>query len=177
MLRHHSFPTYNSNPSFQDVVTSSCGKITCDCELYRRWHGTAIKQKIADRPLIHITPDLLPFTHTGLDYFGPIEVKSGHSRVKRYGALFTCLASRVLHLEMAYSLEPDSCISALQRFICRRGQVKEIVSDNGTNFVSTEREPRKALDHLNLNKIQYSMHAEGIKWTFNPPYGSHHVSV
>lgn len=88
-------------------------KISRDCILCRRWHGTAMHQKMADLPLMRITPDLPPFTHTGLDYFGPIEVKSGRSRVKRYGALFTCLASRAVHLEMAYSMDTDSCISVL----------------------------------------------------------------
>lgn len=136
-----------------------------------------MKQKMAILPLMRLTPDLPTFTHTGLDYFGPIEVKSGRSRVKRYGALFLCLASRAVHLEMTSSLKTDSCISALQRFFCRQGQVKEIVSDNGTNFIGTERELQEALTHLNLNKIQYSIHAEGIKWTFNPPYGSHHGGV
>lgn len=149
-------------------------KITRECVLCRRWHGTAMKQKMADLPLIRITPDLPPFSHTGLDYFGPIEVKRGRSKVKRYGALFTCLASRAVHLEMAYTLDTDSCIAALRRFICRRGQVKEIVSDNGTNFVGAERELRRELDHLNHNKIQHSIQAEGIKWTFNPPYGPHY---
>lgn len=158
-------------------VNSAARKITRDCVLCRRWHGTAMTQKMSDLPLHRITPDLPPFTHTGLDYFGPIEVKRGRSKVKRYGALFTCLASRAVHLEMAYSMDTDSCISALRRFICRRGQVKEIVSDNGTNFVGTERELREALTHLDLSKIQHSMHAEGIKWTFNPPYGAHHGGV
>jgi transposase InsO family protein len=134
-------------------------------------------QKLADLPLIRITPDLPPFTHIGLDYFEPIEVKSGRSRVKRYGALFTCLASRAVHLEMAYSMDTDSCISALRRFICRRGQIKEIVSDNGTNCVGAERELKKALAHLSMNKIQDSINTKGIKWSFNPPYGSHHGGV
>ena len=155
-------------------ANSMARKITRDCVLCRRWHGTAVQQKMADLPLNRITPDLPPFTHTGLDYFGPIEVKRGRSKVKRYGALFTCLATRAIHLEMAYTLDTDSCISALRRFICRRGQVKEIVSDNGTNFVGAERELREAFDHLNLTNIQHSVQAEGIKWTFNPPYGPHH---
>ena len=158
-------------------ANSAARKITRECVLCRRWHGTAVRQKMADLPLNRITPDLPPFTHTGLDYFGPIEVKRGRSKVKRYGALFTCLASRAIHLEMAYTLDTDSCISALRRFICRRGQVKQIVSDNGTNFVGTERELREAFDHLNLHRLEHSVQAEGIKWTFNPPYGPHHGGV
>ncbi|KAK0142403.1 hypothetical protein N1851_019847 [Merluccius polli] len=78
---------------------------------------------------------------------------------------------------MAYSMDTDSCISALRQFICRRGQVKEIVSDNGTHFIGTERELREALTHLNLSKIQHSIQAEGIKWTFSPPYGPQHGGV
>lgn len=67
---------------------------------------------MADLPLSRMTPDLPPFTYTGLDYLGPIEVKRGRSRVKRYGALFTCLISGAVHMEMAYSMDTDSCISA-----------------------------------------------------------------
>lgn len=55
--------------------------------------------------------------------------------------------------------------------------MKEIVSDNGTNFVETERELQEALTHLDLNKIQHLIHTEGIKWTFSPPYGPHHGGV
>lgn len=75
-------------------------KITHNCILYGWWHETAVKQKIADLPLSRITPDLPPFTLTRLDYFGPIEVKRGHSRVKGYGALFTCLISRAVQMEI-----------------------------------------------------------------------------
>lgn len=70
-------------------------------------------------------------------------------------------------------MDTDSCISALRRFICRRGQIKEITSDNGTNFVGAERELKEALAHLDMNKIQSSVNAKGIKGKFNLPYGSH----
>ena len=56
------------------------------------------------------------------------------SLVKRYGAIFTCLALRAVHLEISHTLDTDPFILALRRFIARSGQVKEIRSDNGTNF-------------------------------------------
>lgn len=71
----------------------------------------------------------------------------------------------------------DMCINALRRFICRRGQVAEIRSDNGTNFVGSSQELKEALKELNQDKIQKALLQEGIKWTFNPPHGAHHGGV
>lgn len=87
-----------------------------------------------------MVPDLPPFTKVGVVYFGPVDVKSGCKTVKRYGVVFTYMTSRAMHLEVAYSLDTHSCINALRRFICRRGQVSHMRSDNGTNFVGAERE-------------------------------------
>ncbi|GBP48986.1 hypothetical protein EVAR_35607_1 [Eumeta japonica] len=62
-----------------------------------------------------------PFTCTGVDYFGPMSVTIGRRHEKRYGALFTCLTTRAVHIELAESLSSDSMILALRRFIARRG--------------------------------------------------------
>lgn len=132
---------------------------------------------MADLPKERLIPDLPPFTNIGMDYFGPIEIKRARSLVKRYGVIFTCMSSRAVHLEMAYSLDTDSCISAIRRFVCRRGQVSHIRSDNGTNLVGAEKELRKALVSLNQDKIRNSLLKDNIKWSFNPPAASHHGGV
>ncbi len=132
---------------------------------------------MADLPLERILPDLPPFTNVGLDYFGPIEVKRGRGYVKRYGVIFTCMSSRAVHLEVANSLETDSCIHAIRRFVCRRGQVKRIRSDNGTNLVGSQKELKKALNDLDKDRIQDSLLKAGIQWSFNPPAASHHGGV
>lgn len=41
---------------------------------------------------------------------------------------------------MAWDLETDAFLNAFTRFTSRRGVPKEVVSDNGTNFVSAVNE-------------------------------------
>ena len=65
------------------------------------------EQKMADLPEERIAA-APPFTYCGVDLFGPFHIKQGRKEVKRYGVLFTCLASRGVHIETADSLETDS---------------------------------------------------------------------
>ena len=69
------------------------------------------------------------FINSGVDYFGPFYVKRGRSQVKKYGVIFTCLAIRAVHIEVADSLSTDSFLCALRRFIARRGSVRSLRSD------------------------------------------------
>ena len=49
--------------------------------------------------------------------------------------MFPCLCSRAIHIEVAQSLETDSFILSLKRFIGRQGNIHLMRSDNGANFV------------------------------------------
>ena len=64
-----------------------------------------------------------------------------------------CMNSRAVHLEVAKSLETDDFILVLMRFLNRRGHVKELRSDNGTNFVGVDREIKEALVRIDNDKI------------------------
>ncbi len=132
---------------------------------------------LSDLPKERILSDLPQFTNTGVDCFGRIEEKKGRGTVKRYGVIFTYLASRAVHLELTNSLNTDACINALHWFISRRGQVEYLRSDNGTNLIGAERELREALSSSNQAKIQGVLGQKGIKWSFNPPAGSNYGGV
>ncbi|XP_070142054.1 uncharacterized protein [Drosophila kikkawai] len=60
---------------------------------------------------------------------------------KRWVALFTCLTTRAIHLELAHDLSTDSCIIAIRNFVCRRGPVHRLRSDNDKNFVELTGRP------------------------------------
>ena len=108
---------------------------------------------MADLPVDRITSDQPPFTEVGVDYFGPFFVKRGRAEVKRYGCIFTCLSTRAVHIEIFHSLDTNSFINALRRFVARRGNPVKIRSDNGTNFVSGGKEFRQAIKDWNQRQI------------------------
>lgn len=161
-------------------ITKACSavrKMISKCCVCRRFNGRLCNQKMSDLPVERVVPDLPPFTNVGVDYFGPIEVKRGRTLCKRYGVIFTCFASRAVHLEVAPSLDTDACINAIRRFISRRGQVSQIFSDNGTNFVGAARELKEAFSSLDSARVQQVLFQNGIQWNFNPPAASHHGGV
>lgn len=125
-------------------------RVITECYYCRRYNGETCGAKDGRFAYESILPDHPPFTNVG-DYFGPIEVRKGRGTVKRYGVILTCLASRAVHLEVANSLDTDACINAFSCFICTRGQVACIQSDNVTNFIGAERE-RWALASLHRFK-------------------------
>ena len=95
-----------------------------------------------------------PFSHCRLDYFGPMSVKIGRRQEKRWGALFTCLTTRVIHLELAHSLSSDSAIMALRRFTATRGTPSHLYCDNGTNFRGMSVELTRAIREIDNSKIE-----------------------
>ena len=54
-----------------------------------------------------------------------------------------------MHLELVDSMDTEDYIICLRRFINRRGEVKVIRCDNGSNFVGAQRELKKSLEKRN----------------------------
>ena len=110
--------------------TSAVSEVLSKCVKCRRARGTLAGQKMADLPEDRVEP-APPFSYGAVDYFGPFLIKERRSLVKRYGVLFTCMASRGVHLEVSNSLDTSSFINALRRFLCRRGIVRQLRSRDG----------------------------------------------
>lgn len=71
-------------------------------------------------PAFKVTP-FKPFSCSGVDYGGPLLIKSGQLRnakiVNVYIAIFVCLATRAVHIELVSSLSTEAFLNALKRFI------------------------------------------------------------
>ena len=129
----------------------------------KRFRGFFQTQKMSDLPKDRL--ELLPpFCYCAVDFFGPFAIKEKRSQVKRNGVLFTRQASKSVHLETAKSLNTSSFINALSRFLNRRGPVRQLRCDQGTNFVGARNELREALKEMDQDRIHEYMVQNGTEW-------------
>lgn len=90
---------------------------------------------------------------------------------KAYLALFVCLSTKALHLEVVDDLSTESFLACFERFISRRGISVEIYSDCGTNYVGAARE-FKVLFASSVTRNVLQARAP-CQWRFNPPAAPH----
>ena len=156
-------------------IKSICRTVITSCLYCKRLRVQPKPQLMSDLPDARVSAFNPPFTHTGVDYFGPIIIKQGRKTrtnpgtQKRYGVLFTCMTYRAIHIELAGDLSTDSFILALKRFIARRGLPLYMWSDNGQNFVGANNELKSAFKKINQEEIINITSIRNIKWGFITP--------
>ena len=150
------------------------------CVICRKQSQIVAEQPLGQLPPQRITPSDI-FSTVGVDYAGPFLVKSGNpgkpGMVKNYLCLFVDFAVKAVHLELVTDLTTEAFVATLRRFVSRRGKPKEIFFDNGTNFVSAERDLRELYQLLQDKPLQdairaYCLHQD-IQWHFNPERAPH----
>jgi hypothetical protein len=153
-------------------------RTAAECQQCKNNTCTPVVPEMAALPAERVTGFERPFSYVGMDFFGPIMVAQGRSRVKRWGVIFTCLATRAVYLEVVQNMDSDSCVMAIRSLAARRGLPKIIRCDRGTNLVGAEKELRIALENLNTNEVMrnvqdYTPGHRKIVWKFNPGTAAH----
>ena len=84
-------------------------KILHQCSYCRRRKAKPVPPMMASLPYdrLQIAP---AFSKVGVDFLGPLKGEASKEQEKRYGCLFTCMVTRAVHLEVAFSLSTDSFI-------------------------------------------------------------------
>ncbi|XP_011858848.1 PREDICTED: uncharacterized protein LOC105556370 [Vollenhovia emeryi] len=129
-------------------------------------------------PRDRVTP-ARPFTKTGVDYAGPVAVRTSKGRgqrtTKAFIAVFVCLSSKAVHLELASDYTSEAFLATFRRFTARRGLCTDMYSDCGTNFVGADKELRRLFQASSRDghRIAREAATSGTKWHFNPPAAPH----
>ncbi|XP_015926265.2 uncharacterized protein [Parasteatoda tepidariorum] len=149
---------------FWIVKAKQCIKATLNrCVICKRFSSRPGTQPMAPLPEFRIEQSH-PFNATGLDFAGPLYIKN--SDVKHYILLFTCAATRAVHLELVNSLTTENFLLAFRRFIARRGLCSVMYSDNAKTFKRAELDLKniwKTINHPDVKKF-YALH--GITWRY-----------
>ena len=134
---------------------------------------------MAPLPKIRLQQSFRPFEGCAVDFGGHFLTRQGRGRVraKCYLCLFLCLKTHCCHLEMASSLDTDAFLNAFVRMTARRGWPQQMLSDNGTNFVSASRELRDLVSAIDQDKLQRMTSNKGVSWKWNPPAAPHFGGV
>jgi len=160
-------------PDARNVLKKTIQK----CLICVRVKATTATQLMGQLPQVRVKL-AKPFANAGVDYSGPFYLKQGGKKsktlVKCYVALFICLATKAIHLELVSELSTEAYIASLHRFIARRGLCDNIYSDNGTNFVGAEKELRETiLEGKSVKRISSFATQQGINIHFIPPCSPH----
>lgn len=130
---------------------------------------------MADLPKERVTPSR-PFTNTGIDFTGHVEVKINKGRgvktCKGYVAIFICMVTKAVHLELVSDLTTPTFLAAFRRMCARRGTPKHVFTDNGTNFVGAARLLQEEFKHRNTlfsSELHNELQQLHIEWHFNAP--------
>jgi hypothetical protein len=137
----------------------------------------AASQFMGDLPP-HRSAIYFPFVNVGTDYAGPLTIKiNRRTSAKAYVALFVCMSTKAVHIELVSELTTNAFIAALTRFVSRRGHCQHIYSDNATNYVGARNELKALYELMNDSSHQElvcnAVNSKQIQFHFIPPRAPH----
>ncbi|XP_011684315.1 PREDICTED: uncharacterized protein LOC105447806 [Wasmannia auropunctata] len=143
-----------------------------------RWRAATLQPAMGNLPHPRVRP-ARPFAHTGVDYAGPIMLRTSKGRGQRaykaFIALFVCLSTKALHLEVVSDYTAEAFLAAFKCFASRRGLCCTLYSDRGTNFVGADAELRALFRAASTDdgQIWRALADQNVEWKFNPPAAPH----
>lgn len=149
-------------------------KVVHNCVTCFRHKPATLDQLMGSLPPERVNPNPV-FSNTGVDFCGPFYVRYKYQRKgnlhKVYVAIFVCLATKAIHLEIVFDLTSQAFISCLKRFCSRRGKCSTLFSDNAKTFIGANIELKKLLSLVNVPDecLARFLTTENIAWKFLPP--------
>ena len=136
-------------------------KILHKCLLCKRMEGQHYRTKPSPPLPQYRVRQAHPFSSCGLDYAGPLYTRDTN---KVWICLFTCCATRAIHLELVQDMTAKAFLLCFKRFTARRGVPSRVVHDNSQTFKSGNRLIVEILDCSEVIEYFSGMH---VQWEYN----------
>ena len=138
-------------------------KVVYNCKTCKRITGPLMLQPGPPQLPADRVRFVRPFMNVGVDYSGAImikgETKGNLSKV--YICLFTCMASRAVHLEIAPDNTAVTFVNLFRRFVATWGLPVTVTSDNAANFSLTANflvqlaEDPEVINYFKVNDLKW----------------------
>lgn len=150
------------------------------CVICFRFSARPAEQLMGDLPAERVCRCRV-FSRVGVDYGGPFLLKSSHLRkaplIKAYIAIFVCLVTKAVHIELVTGLSTELYLMTLKRFIARRGKPSIVYSDNATNFLGASNSLKDLHSFLKSQEtsaaVKEALAKDEIEFKFIPPRSPH----
>ncbi|KRX99145.1 hypothetical protein T4E_10779 [Trichinella pseudospiralis] len=145
---------------------SAVKRVLRRCVVCRKENARCLNQIMAPLPKNRLV-ETHAFDNVGIDFAGPLYVKEGRTISKIYICLFTCMATRAIHLEPTSDMTTQSFLAAFRRFISRRGKPSVVQTDNFRTFKLADKYIQDLFRGDEKQKIARAMTEEKIEWRFS----------
>lgn len=141
-------------------------------------HCSACRRRKLARPFLYPTMGDLPkertrryrpFENVGIDLLGPLGIKGAAKEEKAWIALFSCMATRAIHLELVEDISAATFLLAMRKFVARRGRPKKILTDNAGNFQLASQSVEIWKSISENSELRGYLARESIEWSFITP--------
>lgn len=113
-----------------------------------------------------------PFTNTAVDCTGAFLVKLSNGRGfkshKSYIAVFVCMVTRAMHIELVSDVTAEAFIAAYSRLVARHAVIRNLYSDNGTNFINSNKIMTENIDEAYVIATCEELSKSGTRLHFSP---------
>jgi len=153
-------------------MRSTVGRVLNKCVTCRKVSGRPYQTPQAP-PLPEFRLDeSRPYKAVAIDFTGHLMVKEGKTVRKCYLCLFTCCATRNIHLEIVDDMSTLTFLRAFRRF-CAAYSVPEIIyCDNAKTFKASDTELKRLYDIVDTQETQKHLSEKRIKFKYIPVQAS-----
>lgn len=151
-----------------------------NCVVCARWAKQFETQLMGELPIDRVNKSRA-FLYTGVDYAGPVDIVEQYKRKtnkrKCWIAIFVCMTTRAVHIDVVTDCSSAAFISCYERFIARRGHCNKLYSDNGTAFQGSSKEIKIAFKNWSAPEVISHLNRKRTDWIFMTPVAPHQGGI